>query len=159
MKGLMIINNPLIFREVLNLNDSEILRLVRNQCYEFMTSHNKPITYQEQIDWFKSKIGNKKVFLIYILVGSFESLCGYGLIAYDNNEARLTGCILNEYRGRGLGELLFKSLIDMIDDNLTISLDVLIDNERALTLYKKLGFKIESTIDSRIYRMILNRRI
>lgn len=148
----------MIFREVLNLDEAEKLRIVRNQCYEFMTTHNKPISYKEQLTWFNKGMGNSKVFLVYILVESVECLCGYGLIAFDKKEAKLTGCLLNEYRGLGLGKILFSSLIDMIDMNYDISLEVYINNLRAVELYKKLGFIIESVYDSKIYKMNLSRR-
>lgn len=50
-----------------------------------------------------------------------------------------------EYRGRGIGSKLLKHLISYADDNnLKITLEVNTKNTRALSLYKKYGFKAVS---------------
>lgn len=50
------------------------------------------------------------------------------------------------YQDRGIGTALFARIIDLADNWLMLKrleLDVFVDNERAIKLYKKFGFEIE----------------
>lgn len=52
------------------------------------------------------------------------------------------------YQGMGIGNLLLEKIINLADNKLNIKrleLNVFIDNERAIKLYEKHGFKIEGT--------------
>lgn len=53
-----------------------------------------------------------------------------------------------EYQGKGIGRKLFEKLLDIADNWIMLTrleLGVFVDNERAINLYKSLGFVIEGT--------------
>lgn len=54
--------------------------------------------------------------------------------------------ILNEYRRCGYADMLFKRIIEIAKNNkcINITLEVDVDNDSAINLYKKNGFKIVS---------------
>jgi ribosomal protein S18 acetylase RimI-like enzyme len=148
--------------KVVNLEQAELLRLVRNECYKFMTSHRKFISSDEQIKWFNDGMNGCEVFLVYLslktLEKSSDSLIGYGLISYSKEIATLTGCLKKDFRGKGYGEVLFNKLINNIDSKYRVELDVLESNIKAIKLYIKLGFIVSYKTDMGIIRMILRRR-
>ncbi|WP_129691620.1 GNAT family N-acetyltransferase [Gottfriedia acidiceleris] len=76
-------------------------------------------------------------------------------------------CVLKEYWGYGIGKHLLKQSISWADSNDVhkINLCVLETNEKAINLYKKLGFEIEGVLkndkllsDGRFYNTILMGR-
>jgi len=67
----------------------------------------------------------------------------FGVI--NNNE--VTGGVLEEFRGQGIGKLLFKLLTDQVPKPAT--LEVLMGNHRARGLYESLGWKYSSGITLR----------
>jgi len=83
--------------------------------------------------------------------------------------------VLKEYRGLGIGKLLIGNLLKWAEHNPyieKISLGVFSTNERAITLYKKLGFVEEARKingiklhdneyidDVLMYRMVANKRL
>ena len=62
---------------------------------------------------------------------------GFGVVKHLSDGDWLTGGILLEYRGRGFGTELFKGLIERSKMQ---KLDVFATNEKALRVYRKLGF-------------------
>jgi len=61
----------------------------------------------------------------------------------------------DKWHSKGIGSALMKALIDVADNWLNLSrleLDVFVDNEPALRLYKKLGFVIEGTQKKHAFR-------
>ncbi|NEU05397.1 MULTISPECIES: GNAT family N-acetyltransferase [Clostridium] len=64
--------------------------------------------------------------------------------------------IRREYQGKGIGRTLMENLIDLADNWLMLvraELGVFTDNEKAINLYKSLGFEIEG---KRKYAVIKN---
>ncbi|GAA0116092.1 GNAT family N-acetyltransferase [Clostridium senegalense] len=64
--------------------------------------------------------------------------------------------IRREYQGKGIGRALMENLIDLADNWLMLvrlELGVFTDNEKAINLYKALGFEIEG---KRKYALIKN---
>lgn len=61
----------------------------------------------------------------------------------------------DDWQAKGVGSALMKALIDVADNWLNLSrleLDVFVDNEPALRLYKKLGFVVEGTQKKHSFR-------
>lgn len=129
---------------------AENMRIIRNSCKEYMTNNNSHISSNEQEAWFESL--NREKIMPFLFIANHISL-GYGIIKLEDSKAILTGGILNGYRGKGFGRLLFQKLIHKsIELGKIPSLDVLKTNTTAINLYKSLGFMIIEEFDD-IYRM------
>lgn len=83
-----------------------------------------------------------------------------GLTVGRNPRVKHTGSIgimiHRDYQGKGIGRALFNKIIDLADNWLMLvrlELGVFTDNERAINLYKSLGFEIEGI---RKYAIIQN---
>ena len=69
--------------------------------------------------------------------------------------ARLGMAVRDDWQGRGVGTALMQAAVDMADKWLNISrleLEVFVDNEPAIRLYKKFGFVIEGRLARHSYR-------
>jgi ribosomal protein S18 acetylase RimI-like enzyme len=128
--------------KLIDTNDLEILRRIRNDCKDFMTNNSDYINRDQQIDWYKNL--DKSSNLVYLF--KIEHLgtqipVGYGLIKKTSDEAWLTGGLVSGYRDKGLGRILFSELIDISKRNgKRPVIEVLKENVRAISLYEKLGF-------------------
>lgn len=62
------------------------------------------------------------------------------------HSASLGIAVHRDYQGKGIGKALFQKILDLADNWLMlvrVELDVFVDNERAMNLYKSMGFEIE----------------
>jgi putative acetyltransferase len=69
--------------------------------------------------------------------------------------AKLGMSVHDDYAGRGIGTALVREALNMADNWLQITrveLDVFVDNEPALALYRKFGFEIEGTFRNFAFR-------
>ena len=99
--------------------------------YNQMVS-NYPIDYTAL-----AYIGNKPVGLISISWGVDQDQF-YGNIT--------TICVIDEYRGHGIGNKLMKYILIMGKEADFLSLNVRVDNSPAIHLYEKYGFKFVCTV-------------
>ncbi|MBI9012516.1 MAG: GNAT family N-acetyltransferase [Clostridiales bacterium] len=94
---------------------------------------------------------NAHVFVAVTLVDGEEIIAGMaGLHVSANHRLRHSGgvgiMIHKDYQGKGLGRALMNTLLDIADNWLMlvrVELTVFTDNEKAIGLYKKLGFEEE----------------
>lgn len=130
----------------------EVLRLIRNSCREFMTRNNKEISPEDQIAWF-----NKIDIMVQPFIFKLDGLpIGYGLLKIENNYALLSGGLIEDFRNKGYGKILFNMLIDKtLNIGLVPKLEVLKTNIRAVKTYRALGFETVHDNDI-LYTMILN---
>lgn len=143
----------LVFKRVTTTNSAESLRVIRNQCKDYMTRHTGYITPEQQQEWFKTAFKKYELYIAYAVEhGSIIVDAGYGVIHLSEDEYLLTGGLMPDYRDKGLGQPLFKFLIDNCNKQLPIRLEVLKNNLRALKTYDKLGFIVIGEED-RIYKM------
>lgn len=84
-----------------------------------------------------------------------------GLTVNNSPRIRHSGSIgitiSKDYQGKGIGKALLNKVIDLADNWLMLvrlELGVFIDNERAINLYKSLGFVIEGTKKYAIIRNV-----
>lgn len=84
--------------------------------------------------------------------GSEKVIGTAGLSVFANNRLRHSASIgivvHRDYQGNGVGRRLMEALLDIADNWLMLvraELSVFIDNQKAIGLYKKLGFEIEGT--------------
>lgn len=70
---------------------------------------------------------------------------GRGTVNRIKHSAYIVTGILEEYRGKGIGKKLFKELDSWAVEKglVRLELTVMVNNEGAVVLYRKMGFKIE----------------
>lgn len=139
-------------------NESNIqkIREIRNECRFFMTRNRDYITEEQQENWFNNIDENNLVPFIFseVSYGVMAIDIGYGLIRIEDNCCLVTGGLLEKYRNRGAGKILFEMIIEKCKQyNKPIKLEVLKTNERALKLYKSMGFKVYDQ-DDKVYFMV-----
>lgn len=93
-------------------------------------------TTPKQINDYKNIICEGKI------VGSF--------LITNNHDTHLIDEIYleSDYRGKGIGTKVIKNIISSIDDNVYLWV---YKNNKAVNLYKRLGFKIINTTETRYY--------
>ena len=143
----------IVFKRVTTPQEAEMLRVIRNTCKDFMTRSNAHITEEQQKEWFLTAHEKYNLFLAYeIQHGACIVDVGYGLVHKNADESLLTGGLLPSYRGKGVGQLLFKFLLNSCDRSKPIRLEVLKSNTKAFIVYIKLGFEVIGETD-KIYHM------
>ena len=127
-------------------NEALHIAEVRNSGREFMTHDPDYIAPHQQTEWFQ------RVYLAENLMGRMHAFVGYegiepvayGMARQIDEDYWVSGVVSSEARGKGYGELLFKYLsaytLTFLSDR--VMLDVLKTNERAIGLYKKLGYTV-----------------
>lgn len=143
----------LVFKRVTTPAEAENLRVVRNQCREFMTRSTDYIEPEQQQEWFKDAHKKYELYIAYFIEhGTIAVYAGFGVIHKNENEFLLTGGLTPEYRDKGLGKVLFKFLIDQCPKQVPIRLEVLKTNTRAYKVYEGLNFVVTGETD-KIYIM------
>ncbi|WP_068984659.1 MULTISPECIES: GNAT family N-acetyltransferase [Lysinibacillus] len=103
-------------------------------------------TIDGQKEWIQAKLANERET---IFIAKYEEKMVGWLMFQSPHRKRLahTGTfgmmVLKEYRGLGIGKLLLEKIITWAEHNPyieKISLGVFSTNERAIALYKKMGF-------------------
>jgi diamine N-acetyltransferase len=131
------------------VNDPEIIKYT----YFF-----HPVSEMEQKEWFNSLTGQKNDILIGIELKKNEKLigtCGFHNIDHICRKAELFIKISEkEMWGQGFGEQTLEILLDFGISDLNLKriwLRVLADNERAINLYKNVGFEVEGLMKEDFY--------
>ena len=139
-----------IFIPVNNIELAQRMRCIRNECREFMTRDTSYISEDHQRLWFsKLDLTSMKPFLI---IPEY-CIAGFGYCWNTGKETYVTGGLLPNFRGKGYGKPLFEYLVYKAQSfNNPITLEVLNTNERAINLYKKIGFVVFDR-DNRITKM------
>jgi len=110
---------------------------------------------QRNEDYIKNMDGNTHQFVAAVREeNGGETIIGTaGLTVASNPRLRHTATVgimvHKDYQSAGVGTRLMEALLDIADNWLMlirVELEVFVDNERAINLYRKLGFVIEGTI-------------
>ena len=125
----------------------KLVKLIRNQNSKEEGLHI-PIPVEEYVD----KICNYSTIIPYIVNGEIVAFISY----YNNDEHKLDAymtmiLVSKNTQGMGIGKLLLDaSIADLKKSGFnTYSLEVLKENNRAIELYKKYGFKVsEEKVES-----------
>ena len=143
----------IVFKRVTTPAEAENLRVIRNQCREYMTRSTDFITPAQQEEWFKTAFRKYDLYIAYAIE---HGVCivdaGFGVVHKNEDEFLLTGGLVSEYRDKGLGKLIFKFLVDQCHKSLPIRLEVLKTNTRAIKTYEGLDFKVTGVSD-KLYLM------
>lgn len=124
------------------MDDALTVSRIRNACREFMTHDQREITPDGQEKWWGSlDHGLYRLFLL----SCAQTPVGFGVLRTEE-EVWLTGGLLPDWRGKGLGTELFKNLCQEAADLSypEVWLDAFGSNERAVRVYEKLGFVRQS---------------
>ncbi|MGE8207106.1 ribosomal protein S18-alanine N-acetyltransferase [Heyndrickxia sp. NPDC080065] len=98
------------------------------------------------LPWSRDAFYNEFVknhFAVYFVIEDRDKIIGYCGVWLVVDEAHITNiAILPEYRGKKLGELLLRSMMDFSIKSgaRSMTLEVRVSNTIAQSLYKKLGF-------------------
>lgn len=123
-------------QQVETLEQAQVMAFIRNTCRLFMTRHQDEITPEQQEVWWRNLDHAKTRCWIYGSVAPY----GYGLVRIEEGREWLSGGLLPEARGQGLGKCLFRHLIQQCRGEPW--LEVLATNTMAYGLYRSLGFEI-----------------
>ena len=132
----------LLFRQI-EYNDIEFINTIRNQYAKEYLHDSRIFTFSETNNWF---INTKPDFWMIInenkIIGYFR-LSNHSII---NQNIYIGADIAPEFIGKGFAKEAYKLFIPFLFQEYKlnkISLEVLSTNERAISLYNKLGFKQE----------------
>jgi UDP-4-amino-4,6-dideoxy-N-acetyl-beta-L-altrosamine N-acetyltransferase len=139
-------------------NDIEKVRLWRMnpEISKYMFSDPK-ITYEEQIEWFKTvkKDETRKYWII-----EFDSK-DIGLLSLMNIDLYNKNCLWAYYivdvnlRGKGIGKNLECNIHDYVFHELKLNKiygDALDENKKVLEIHKHFGYRIEGELKEQIYK-------
>lgn len=122
-----------------SLWDALSMRPIRNSCRAFMTRDQSEIGLLRQMRWWLTRGPDVLPFLL----EEAGHVAGYGIILADGDIGWLSGGLLPDARGRGLGASLFTGLyLHAKREGLHPMLEVLKSNPRAEKLYRNLGFTV-----------------
>lgn len=110
--------------------------------------------------WRKRLAEPEEGFYLLLACVEGEPVGGLGLHTNPNRPRRRHAAgigmvVRDDWQGKGIGTALMQAAVDMADRWLNISrleLEVFVDNEPALKLYKKFGFEIEGTLRKSVFR-------
>lgn len=101
--------------------------------------------HDERMHVFVADIQDKVVGMVRVRVGQGRT----------KHIGDLSMAVHDKYQGQGIGKMLMLTAIDLADNWLNLvrlALEVYVDNERALRLYKNFDFEIEGRIRASSYR-------
>ena len=132
------------------LEHAEHMRVVRNECRQFMTQDTREISREDQVTWFQAldRYHTRPfVGLTYNIHNgqATGAVIAYGLVRKIDSRWWISGGIAPEWRGQGFGRELFSALTTIVTRGIGRAcwLEVHGDNERAFRLYASLGFVID----------------
>lgn len=148
--------NKITFREPRVSDVKSALEMINSLVEEkaYITVQKK-LTLKEERAYFKNIFKDaKKKMRVDLILDINGEVCGSAAIwLYDDGVRKHIGelgiSLKKEARGKGLGEKLFKKIVEKAVKELKIkivTLHVFSDNKIAINLYKKMGFKKFGTI-------------
>ncbi|MCM3588679.1 ribosomal protein S18-alanine N-acetyltransferase [Mesobacillus maritimus] len=125
-------NKTIAFRR---METEDIDRIYEIETKSFTTPWSREAFYNEL---------TKNRFALYTVIEVDDQVVGYCGAWFIVDEVHITNiALLPEYRGMKLGEALLVKVMDMVREMgaKTMTLEVRVSNNRAQSLYRKLGFK------------------
>jgi RimJ/RimL family protein N-acetyltransferase len=136
----------------LTIEDLSFLNEVRNECCEEYLHDSRKFTLEQTIDWFNK---TKPMFWIIRVDGERVGYFRTSNYLIENRNIYIGADLHKNFRGKGLAFESYKLFIPYLFGKYNlhkISLEVLSTNQRAINLYKKLGFKFEGIKREEIYK-------
>lgn len=158
----IIINEELKLKPI-DINDMENMRKWRNEENKNSTFVNtKFITEENQLSWYNSyKNSNNDMMFIIVYRNIKVGMIGLYEIDYDNKKAEFGRLLIGDknFRGKNLGFECTKALCQYGINNLSlnkIKLEVFKNNDYAVNVYKKVGFKtIGEIIENSVEMLVM----
>ena len=146
-----IIKNTIIFESdniyFVKINKDLIddyLKMVNNpEVSKFISLKNRSFTYDEEIKWIEDKLNNKKIVFSMVEKGSNKFIGNIELLEIKNKLGEFAICITPSMQNKHYGSESIIRFIKYCFEELeleNIELSVYSHNEKAINLYKKLGF-------------------
>ena len=140
---------------LMTTEDVRFFNEVRNECSQWLHDP-KTYTYKEALSWFKN---TENPYFIYELE---ENKIGYFRTSHWEEGSCFVGMDIHEdHRGKKLAVPAYNEFFAFLKKEHGIKkfkLTVLGKNERALNLYKKLGFKIiEKNLHGRLENIVMEK--
>jgi ribosomal protein S18 acetylase RimI-like enzyme len=135
----------IVLMPVSNAVQAEELRVIRNECRNYMTRNTDIISKEQQFEWWNKLNTNlHKLYLVYKVFNGVACVSvGYGYIRIEDGVVLLTGGLIEQDRGKGYGKQLFSTLLENAKQfNLPIELELLKTNTKAFVVYNSLGFRV-----------------
>ena len=134
----------------------EFMRKVRNDPqvnkYLFTDAH---VSREEQEKWYRKQLRDKKNLVFIAFADVPVGYCQVKNIDYVNRSCELGFYIAPEYQNRGYGTILVKELINYAGEKLNLHrlyLEIFADNEKAIRLYERCGFRNDGILRDKIYK-------
>lgn len=122
----------------------------------------KALSLKKEIEWVKEQVRSKENYVWAIEVKADKKLIGNINLRHEKkNKIGHFGIVIGEkdYWGKGYAYEAFERIIQFAFEKLKcnrLELAVFAGNERAMKLYKKLGFVFEGRQRQKIYKLISN---
>ena len=140
------------------LDDAEALQRIFDQPRALWGTLQVPYASAEQRRRRLAELDNNSYPLVAVVDGVVVgqlTLHTYMRSPRRRHSAALGMAVHDDYHGRGVGTALMVACLDLADNWLNlhrVELDVYVDNEPALRLYKKFGFVIEGRLVDYAFR-------
>jgi diamine N-acetyltransferase len=134
--------------------DKDYIGTVRASVDSYLTGFYIGGGDRQQLWWDSVKASEDSI--VYMVTGDVP--VGYAIvnhIDYFNRRCYGQVQIQEAYRGKGYGTEAWQQLLVLIFDKLGLHkccLEVITTNERAISLYRKLGFEVEGTLRSQYWK-------
>lgn len=140
-------------------SDLELLRRNRNDFETlFFLGNVDLVSSTQQTEWWQSISRSKTQMWFCVIEEEYENVIGvlrFQNIDYINNCCEIGADVFKEHRGKGYGILIYRMALEYLFEHFninTVYLHVAEFNERAIFLYKKIGFQQTGCIPKAIYR-------
>ena len=131
----------------ININKNlvnDYLEMVNNpEVSKYISLKNRIFTYDDELKWIENKLLNKKKVFSMIEKNSNKFIGNIELLEVNNNIGELAICITQTMQNKHYGSESIIRFIKYCLEELrldNIELSVYSHNEKAINLYKKLGF-------------------
>jgi RimJ/RimL family protein N-acetyltransferase len=120
--------------------------IINNSKIDLLKKYFLENQIPESFRYFKNRtLESINNHILTLLVSIENQYFGYGHIDFENHKYWVGICILNEYQGKGYGNLILNKIVDFTRKNTSIEeLYLTVDktNINAIKLYKKNNFQL-----------------
>lgn len=133
---------------------NKLQKFIQYRHSPFFTYYNKPSSDQQGMTYINRTISASDNHLFNVICTiNGDNICGYGHIDIHGGEYWLGICVLEIFKGKGIGKILIRNLLSIADKNniKIIKLSVHESNTTAINLYKKNNFVPFNQVNNVLY--------